>query len=392
MAHSTRSRRVLLAALLLCGLGGAALYRWWQRDTPEALLATARAAAAAGQTEQLLHAAERLERSGFPDHARLLRAEWLWQRGEAAAALALANGLAADGPLRLEAALLAGKCLLDLEERPEAYRVFSWLLDQNDNCVDAHRGLAALAYDLGQWSKAEHHLRRVTELDPDDPRPWRLMGLMNKDLSRWEAAEQAYRQALARPWDTGPRQQALLELVEVLLRRANYAEALQLLEGAGVETAEQRVAMVALQAEALYGLGRAEEAARLIDELPPEEWSAPLWRLRGRLLRDEGRYAQAADCLQKAVDLDRTDAEAWHLLAQLYHLQQRHQDAEAARQRVAELHRQLQRLTELTQQAIERPWDPEVRRELAAVHQQMGHQALATMWKRAADVCTAAAQ
>ncbi|MCX7324098.1 MAG: hypothetical protein NTZ14_06595, partial [Hyphomicrobiales bacterium] len=64
--------------------------------------------------------------------------------------------------------------------------------------VEAHRGLAVIAYDLGELSKALVHLKRVSELDPKDSRPSRLSGLINKDMSQDPDAEAAYREALRR--------------------------------------------------------------------------------------------------------------------------------------------------------------------------------------------------
>jgi tetratricopeptide (TPR) repeat protein len=354
------------------------------------LLATGRLALARGEWDQVQEAAERLERAGYGDHSRLLRAEWLWSRGEAAGALALAEGVRAEGRLRVEAALIVGKCLLALDNRREAYRVLSWVLDQDDGQVDAHRGLAALAYDWGQWHQAEWHLQRVAKLDPKDPRPYRLLGLMYKDLSRWDDAERAYLAAWERGVEGTMRSDIRLELAEVLLQKGRYEEVLTWTQLASGEVpASHQVQVARLRAEGWYGLGRWAEAAAELDALPREQWTAEMWRCRGRLDRDAGRMEQAAECLERAVQLAPRDAESWHVLAQVYESLNRREAAAQARQRVEEIHQRLQQLTELTQQAMERPWDSTIRQKLAEVHEQLGHADLARQWRKAAAECAA---
>ena len=379
------------AVAILCMLATVWYIQVYQVSA-DRLLAAGRSALACGEWNKVQEVVERLERAGYEDHSRLLRAEWLWSRGEAAGALALAERVQAEGRLRLEAALIAGKCLLALENHWEAYRVLNWVVDQDDSQVDAHRGLAALAYDLGQWHQAERHLQRVAELDSRDPRPYRLLGLMYKDLARWEDAEQAYLAACERGVEGKMQVDISLELAEVLLQQARYEEALtwaRVVSGGGTATQAQ---VARLRAEGWYGLGRWPEAVAELEALPREQWTGGMWRCRGRLYRDADLMEQAAECLQRAVQLDPSDAESWHVLTQVYESLNRKEAAAQARQRVEEIHQRLQQLTELTRQAIKRPWDGDIRRKLAEVHEQLGHSDLARMWRKAAAACTAMEQ
>jgi tetratricopeptide (TPR) repeat protein len=374
----------LIATLLIIGS------IWWFRErhvSADRLLATGRMALVRGEWDKVREVAERLERGGYEPHSRLLRAEWLWSRGEVASALALAEGVQAEGRLRVDAAVIVGKCLLALENRREAFRVFSWVVEQDADQVDAHRGLAALAYDLGQWHQAERHLQRVAELDREDPRPYRLLGLMYKDLSRWEDAERTYLAAWERRVEGVMRMDIALELAEVMLQRAKYEEALDWLQTVARETSAPRTKMTQLRAEGLYGLGRQPEAVAELEALPREQWTGGMWRCRGRLHRDAGEMAEAAACLETAVRLDPSDAESWHILAQVYESLNKKEVATQARQRVEDIQKRLQQLTELTHRAMEQPWDSEVRQRLADIHEQLGHQDLARMWRKAAVEC-----
>jgi len=382
-------RPALVAALLL----GAGIWWFYERQvSADRLLATGRSALARGDWDKVREVAEQLERAGYQQHSRLLRAEWLWNRGEVASALALAEGVQAEGRLRIEAAVIVGKCLLTLENRQEAFRVFRWVVEQDAEQVDAHRGLAALAYDLGQWHQAEWHLRRVAELDRQDPRPYRLLGLMYKDLSRWEEAESAYRAAWERGVEGAMRVDVALELAEVLLQRAMYEEALTWTQTVTSETSTQRIKTAQLRAEGLYGLGRWQEATAELEAIPREQWTAGMWRCRGRLHRDADQLSEAAACLEAAVRLDPNDVESWHVLAQVYESLNKKEAAMQARQRVEDIQKHLQQLTQLTHQAMERPWDSAVRQKLADLNEQLGHPELARIWRKAAAECASREQ
>ena len=387
----SRFWRPVLAATLLVAGG----MWWWFRErqvSADYLLATGRSALAREDWDTVRQVVERLERAGYEPHSRLLRAEWLWSRGEVASALALAEGVQTEGRLRIEAAVMVGKCLLALENRLEALRVLSWVVEQDADHVDAHRGLAALAYDLGQWYQAEWHLRRVAELDRQDPRPYRLLGLMYKDLSRWEEAENAYRAAWERGVEGAMRVDIGLELAEVLLQRAMYEEALTWTRTVTSENSTQPTKTAQLRAEGLYGLGRWQEAVAELEAIPREQWTGAMWRCRGRLHRDADQMPEAAACLEAAVRLDPNDVESWHVLGQVYESLNKKEAAMQARQRVEVIQKYLQQLTQLTHQAMERPWDSAVRRQLADLNEQLGHPELARMWRKAAAECASREQ
>ena len=141
--------------------------------------------------------AARLSASGHPDHAHILRAESLYARKDPAAALAECNQIRpTGGALHFRAATLSGKCLLELREPGEARRVFAFVVQEQPDNVDAHRGLAAATYDLGQTGQAMAHLEQVIRLAPDDYRPHRLLGNIHRDAGSWGLAEPEYRAAL----------------------------------------------------------------------------------------------------------------------------------------------------------------------------------------------------
>jgi len=378
-ARATR-RRIVLFLLIL---GTLAFGGWRYRVTrPDYRLARGLEALRSGDLRAAAELADRLENADHTDHAALLRGEALFAAGDPARALAQFNRVKAEGAFRVRAAERAGRCLLALGELAEAERVFRFVLDADPNHADALRGLAAVAYDLGRLAEAGEVLTRVAELDPTDARPHRLIGLIHRDLSNDEKAVAAYREALRRapPPDVAAAVRA--ELGEVLVRRAEYAAALDALEGAA-DTPEA----LAARADALRGVGRGAEAVPLVDARLAREPAAVLYRARGQLHDDAKQPADAAGCYERAGALDRGDHRSQYLLSQAYAALGRKDDAARAAARMTEIQKDLDALSALSIEAMNKPRDAAVRLRLAEACDRLNKPQLAAMWRKAAAAC-----
>lgn len=379
-AAARRVRRGVLVLFLLALVVGAG---WRYRvSRTEYRFARGQEAIRAGDAETVRLYADRLAAAGASDHAFLLRGEALLQFGSHARALGQLSQVRQDGPLGLRAATLAGRCHLALGEVREAHRLFSHVVEQQPDDVDAHRGLAVIAYDLGQLGDAVDHLERVAALDPADARPHRLIGLIYKDMTQDEPSEAAYREALRRGLPPEVEREARAELAEVLARRGRFAEGHEVL--AGVESP----AAAAPRAECLRGLGRPAEAATVLDAALRQKPDAALFRLRGQVHQDQGQPAEALRCFERAVELAPADYRAQYLLGPAYAAAGRGADADRTFARVEQLRLDLDRLTALTREAMNNPWDPAVRLSLAELCERLGKPELAAVWRKAAASCS----
>ncbi|MDB5308320.1 MAG: tetratricopeptide repeat protein [Gemmataceae bacterium] len=378
-------RRITLVLLVLAAAGAGG---WRYRVTrPDYRLARGQEAVQQRDWDEVDAIADRLAAAGHPDRAYLLRGEAFHARHRPDLALAEFNQIRGEGPLRLRAATLTGRCLIDLGELKEAHRVLSYVVAEEPDNPDAHRGLAVIAYTLGQLADAVDHLERVARLDPQDGRPHRLIGLIHKDLARKEEAVDAYREALRRGLSAGVAAEVRGELAEVLMQQAKYDEALATLDTDPAGEADDQPAQLVVRAECLRGLGRQKEAADLLDRGLSKHESAPLYRLRGQVRLDAGDDPGAVRPLERAVDLAPAEYQSHFLLAKAYSGVGRRDDAARELARAEDLRQDLDRITALSREAMDRPWDAGVRLRLADLSDRLGKPQLAAMWRSAAAAC-----
>jgi tetratricopeptide (TPR) repeat protein len=390
----TRIPLLLLSVVALAG-GAVAYQRYTTR--PAYLLARGRAALGRGDLTEAWREAEALEQHGHVSHCRLLRGEaWLAVGRTAAAAkdadvrralreLARVND---DGPLAAEAAVPAGECLVRLGEQRVAADVLAAVVRQQPDCREAHRWLAAVYIDLNSPKEAIHHLREWARLDPDEGRPYRWIGMFCKDYSQFDAAITAYREALNRSLAPDDQNAVRRELAELLLEaQADFQGALDLLDRCP-EPLRESVEVRTLRAEALWGLGRRDEAVAVADGVlrtAPDHLRAV--RLRGQMYLATDEPGRARPLFEKAVALDPYDLGSRQ---QLIALCDRLNDPAA----VAEQRRLLdeardfrQRLSKLYLAARDRPWDSQVRYQIATMCMKANRKAEAQTMLRATLAC-----
>lgn len=278
-----------------------------------------------------------------------------------------------------------GRRLLEERRLREADAAFRAAADADADLADAHRGLAAVAYDQGALLRAVDHLNEVARIDPQDGRPHRMIGTIWADLDRREEAVAAYRTALDRTLSPAARAEVNEELAEQLLELGEAAAALEALPS---EAASPLAA--AVRAEATWAVAGSEAAlAPAVAAMKAHPRSARLAGLVGRLHVDRGAWEEAAEALVAALRIDHSDLEALQALASAYERLGRTAAAASVRERRDQAQKAFERLTALTRDANDRPWDPAVRLELAATCDALGKPDLAAMWRESAAICNA---
>jgi tetratricopeptide (TPR) repeat protein len=385
---------VWLACVLILGAG---LAGWWAYHTsrPGYRFRQGQQAIVAGDLNAAERAAAALERAGSVDEARLLRAEALVCRGEQhhsgdelLAAVALLNQVSPDSGYGVDAACLIGRCMLGVGQLVEAERAFAFVLSQNPDCVDAHRGLMAVYYDLGALNEARGHAEKWGELAPRDGRPHRFLGLLYKDMGQWRQALAPYRAAQERDLKDAVHEEVRIELAECLIHVGECSEALNVLEPSR-PTVAQLATVRTLQAECHRQLGDARPAADLLAQaLDAVPTHTPALRLRAQISLDADEPAKAVVDLQRAAAIAPHEYETHHLLARTYSGIGQAEKSRAADARVHEIQAQRDALTKLTLAAIERPRDATLHLKMAILFEQLGMPERAAGRRRVAALLT----
>ncbi len=374
----------LTAAVALVGGAGG----WWHYTSqPEYLLRKGQAALGRGDVNAALMLVSRLEASGHADHAGLLLGEVYLRQNRHAQALQEFNKIRAQGAIRLEAVACSGQCLLRLHNAFEAARCFEFVLAEQPDHVECHRGLAVVYYDQGAMDNALEHLRAVARLDPGDGRPHRLMGLIYKDLGRPAEAVFSYQEALKRPLADERLREVREELTESLLRQGDCTRALETLDGCDARDAD-RPAMLALRAECLLMQAKIPAAKELLDRALRIHPSAlELQKPRAKLHLLDGQGQEAAVLLEQILAAQRHDVACRYQLVQAYQMLDRTEDVAAQRARLDESQSLVLELSKLSALAEANAWDAELRLRLADVCEKLDKTDLAALWRRSAAAC-----
>lgn len=376
----------LLAVLALFALVGGAV--WWFGLRPKAdPYPGGRAAARASDFEQALHSARLLEDQGRDDEAALVRGESLLNQGQVDEALTVVGRVPEDSPWRIEAATIAARCYQKRKDFGPAQRMFRAVLVRQPDNADAHRGLATMLYDLGNLAQAQAEAEEVARLDPSDGRPYRLIGLILKDLNQSKPAIAAYEEALRRGLSPKARKEVRLELAQTLAWDNQFEQALAQLDGFEPDP-DQEAQALAIRGDCLTSLQRAQEAARLLDDaLRKFPTSADLLWMRGRVYIDAGQPQAAVAPLTRATEVDPNNYQANYRLALALEQLGRSAEAKVRRDRANEIKTLFQALTEANVEAMEKPQDPAVRYKAAELCERLGKKDLAETWRKAAQEC-----
>jgi tetratricopeptide (TPR) repeat protein len=373
---------------LVAGIGAGVAWRY-HITRPEQRLRQGREALRRHDWAAAWEQADCLETSGYPDHAHLLRGQIHLRRGDLTEAILEYNAIRHDQPEVLaEASLVYGLGFLSVGKLVEAERLLRYVLDVRPDDVEAHRGLAKLHYERGALTHAVKHLEKWSRLAPNEGEPHRWLGFAYDGLGADGPAVEQYRLALAKSLSPRLGEEVVVELAELLVKQRQFAEALVCLEGRKFETLKEPSVVLELRAEALNGVGKGADAARILDRLLAESPDSPrALRVRALIHTSAGETGEAARLLERAVRIDAHDHASRYQLALAYEALGRPHEAAEQRRLLKRTEELMKELADLNQEASAKPADPQIRRRLAEVCTELGKLDLAQRWLRAAAAC-----
>jgi tetratricopeptide (TPR) repeat protein len=393
---------LLLAVAAFGGLVGYKVYR----ERPASLLARGSVALERGNFDEAGRLAQALEDKGQSLAAHLLRGKCLLFAAEAAktrpsaATPPLDSGLLDQALAELsqnwgqdalgsEGAVLAARCLIQLNRHRAALEKLQQLVERDANNGEAHRLLAAVHVDLNDPAGAVEEFRAWARLDPENGLPYRWIGFFKKDSAKVEEAITAYQDALARRLTPDLRAAVLKELAELkCVTAGEYQEALDLLAQGPGSFADDPDAM-ALRIECLRNLpDRGPEAVAQAEQGLRQHPEQPrLLRLRAQLFLAEEQQEKALPLLEQAVKRDPYDLEARMLLVDTCRLLKKDSQAEQEARQLKQAQDLRIRLSNLIQESGRQPWNDRARLEVAGLFLKMNRTDDARTWLRAAVTC-----
>ena len=368
----------MMALIVVLGLLFAG--RQWQYNQPESHYQRGREALTAGDDDIVLAEAEVLSRTaGFESHAKLLRGLLLVRKGKLADALTQLEQAGADATA-VEASATAAKCFYQLGRYLNAIDAAHAALSRDASAIDARRWLAAAYYDLGAVSHAVVELEQISKEAKEDPRPDRLLGLIDKDSEQYVKAIEHYRESLRRDPKQPDREKILNELAEALVKQNLFDEALRVLKDC-----QRTVLVLTLEADCQYSLGEPAKAEDLLGEaMTLDPRYVPAKMSKGKLLLDAGRADEAARILNEAVQIDPRNRVTRLQLSQALRQLGESQKADEELQRSQEIKSLEREFTDLHETAMQKPLDADVRCRLGELADQLGKPELSKMWFRTA--------
>lgn len=291
----------------------------------------------------------------------------------------LAKGRQAPG-LEIASHTLMAEAWYRLGRHVEARVALHEVLRQKPDSIEGHRWLAASYYDLGDFRSAVDHLKRTAELDPNDARPLRLLGLIYKDFSQYKEAIAAYEESLRRNADQPDAADVRLELASCQVEDRRYRDAL-----ATLENCADRPEYEVLRAQCFYADGNMAAAKAALDNaLDQQGDNLDGLHFQGILLLEAGDAREAIEPFRKAIEAYPQDYVAHFKLSQAYGQIGNQELAKAELEKSQEIRSLLDEFSRLHAAAWERPDDGEVRLRLAELAKQLDRPELAEVWLRSA--------
>lgn len=373
-----RAVRWQALVLLLSGMALVACQGWYLQ--PARRMGRALLAAQTGDLDDTEYELLELPGAAYEAHAGLLAAKLQIAKGQPNKAmneLALSLG---QPETDLPALLLAGEAFVQMGRFIDAGKAWTLVVEQDPDNVEAHRRLAAAYYELGSVWIAAHHMREVIRLDPDDPRPYWLLAMIDREHGDAASAAAQFRAALERNPKPEDRLAIYLELAEVLHRLHQDQEALSLLDEC---TPNLRV--WALRSECQFALGQHDEAgASLREALALDPSDRPAVLLKSRMAMQAGDPEAAADVLAGAVKLHDGSAAVHFALGQALRRLNRGDEAVVEERSAEALWSKEGQLSSQIEAAAEKPDDDELRFEIGRLAAEVDQPEMARMWLKAA--------
>ncbi len=374
------SKKFVLMGVVIIGVAGVWAYRFW--NDPHRQFEAARQAMRAGDVETVRKTMEVLKDYPlFNAHRHFLRGSLLLRDGAMDEAYQEFGFCIEHPDLEVDATVLAGQALYQARRAGNAKVLWDRALKLDPNCLDAHRWLGVLCYDIGAMDHALNHFKKVSELAPKDARPDRMMGMIHWMYDRPQDAVNHYRESLRRSTDQPDLETILMELAECEAKVRDYPAALETLAKCKTRSVRHRT----LEADSRFSLGEYDRAMQLLDEALAEAPDDYLARLaKGKILLAQQKPQEAADALKAAIERRAVDDDAHAQLATALRILGKDEEAKHHEEESARLRDLWIQNRDYHTKAIAEPNNAELRFKMGTLSKELDRPDLARAWFQAA--------
>lgn len=379
--HATKarlSRRSSLLVLAFLIISGISLVLWKTATSPERYLSQARLLSESDPRGAEAFAALAIEAAGhdFPA-AQLLHADLLLRLNRPEEALGALSLIPSAAELPAEALYRLADEALKKQVPVLAIHAIKRASDQPSERTEALTRLVRLYRKLGYTNEAQLTSRNLLEIDPENAEAWLMLGVAYYHQKKLGESENALRNALR--FSAGNREASLL-LGEILMDQGMLEEARLQLEAlrsdTGILEEETRIQLELKSIKLLQRQGNTEQALqRLIalENISPEVLGEYL-HLRGLILFDLDRNAEAASCLVELLKRQPWDFQSHNVLAMTYRRLGNTAGANHHQQQADYYRDKTGELLETTNLLRQHPDDRAIREKLISLYQLLGRE------------------
>ena len=207
----------------------------------------------------------------------------------------------------IEALVLKGKTLRELENYEEAIMLFDKVLLKDSDHRDALYQKGKINHNLGKYREALDLFDKVLALSPRDTEVLQAKGISHDELDEYKEASEAIKKSKT------VENEVIYNDRGVALTRLGYNhKAIDSYRRALSSNPKYAICWFNL-GKALYRVGDLNEALKAFKqstELNPKNRSA--WNNRGVTLRQLNRLEESLDCYDRAIVLKKSYSWAWH--------------------------------------------------------------------------------
>jgi len=278
---------------------------------------------------------------------------------------------------------IAGELAFKQKQYADSLQALNAAIEMSDQAkrklVPAYQLMASIYYDLGNMQQAMESATIVSQLDPNNARIFRFIGMVQQDYEQWQDSLLAYQRHLELDPYGDHRETAIISMAEVHIKLRQFDQALIQLNRVLVTPR-----IYALRASCHYNLGDVQDAFDALNNAlarDPAQHEAIL--LKGTIEVQDRSYAAATDTFVSGLRYYPRDDVFMYKLSEAYRGLGDEAKAEELAIQSKTLRTKRERFSKLNVDVIGEPANIAMRLELGKLAEEIGKPELAVTWYQA---------